>query len=89
METDSLYWVDATSLWCSTEGTLGGLFVSPAALQCLLPQPLCFQKALPFCELRFAFFVLMSLRAISERIGNALFVSLGSLSFPSGHYVWR
>ena len=28
--------LDATSLWCSTERTLSGLFVSPAALQFLL-----------------------------------------------------
>ena len=34
---------DASSLWCSTEGTLSSLFVSPAALQ-LVVSLLCFQK---------------------------------------------
>ena len=34
--TDSLSGLDAISLWCSTERTLSGRFVSPAALQFLL-----------------------------------------------------
>ena len=31
----TLLGLDASSLWCSTEGILSGLFVSPAALQFL------------------------------------------------------
>ena len=68
--------LDAISLWCSTERTLSGRFVSPAALQFLLFHGLCFQKAQSSCELIFALFVprmysLSSLSAISERIGES------------------
>ena len=68
--------LDAISLWCSTERTLSGRFVSPAALQFLFVSPLCFQKAQSFCELIFALFVpriysLSSLSAISEQIGES------------------
>ena len=63
--------LDAISLWCNTERTLTGRFVSPAALQFLL-----FHRFVCKCELIFALFVrriysLSSLSAISERSGES------------------
>ena len=54
---DGFTFLGSTLLHCGAvlRGTLSGLFVSPCCFAVFVVSPLCFQKALPFCELRFAF----------------------------------
>ena len=72
---DGFTLLGASSLWCSTEGTLSGLFVSPAALQFLLSHGFVSRRHCPFAKQDLLFvpriYFLLSLRAISERIGES------------------
>ena len=70
LETDSLG-LDAISLWCSTERTLSGRFVSPAALQFLLFHRIVSKRHSPFVFALFVPRIYSSSSAIPERIGES------------------
>ena len=71
---DGFTLLGSTLLHCGA--VLKGFFCLTCCFAVFVVSPLCLQKALSFCEVRFAFFVpriyfLLSLRAISERIGES------------------